>query len=144
MSPRAPVVLFLCVHNAGRSQMAAGLLDHHAQGGVTVRSAGSEPADRLNPAVVEAMAEMGIDIAQERPKALTTDLAETSDVVVTMGCGDTCPVVPGARYLDWEVADPAGRTIEEVRIIRDEIDRRVHELLPELLDNGKSGGEPAL
>jgi protein-tyrosine-phosphatase len=127
-----PAVLFVCVHNAGRSQMAAALLERHAEGRVRVRSAGSEPADRLNPAVVEAMREVGIDVSAETPKALTGDLARDADVVVTMGCGDACPVYPGKRYLDWELDDPAGKTLGEVRPIRDEIDRRVRALLAEL------------
>ena len=127
-----PEVLFVCVHNAGRSQMAAGLLAHHAQGRVAVRSAGSAPADQLNPAVVEAMAEVGIDIAREIPRRLTDELARAADVVVTMGCGDACPVYPGKRYLDWALPDPAGQGVEAVRPIRDEIDRRVKLLLAEL------------
>ncbi|MCE0764400.1 arsenate reductase ArsC [Pseudonocardia kujensis] len=127
-----PEVLFVCVHNAGRSQMAAALLQHHAQGAVAVRSAGSAPADTINPAVREVMAEIGIDIAHEVPKKLTTDAVQASDVVITMGCGDTCPVFPGKRYLDWELTDPAGKSAEEIRPIRDEIDRRVRDLLAEL------------
>jgi protein-tyrosine-phosphatase len=128
-----PEVLFVCVHNAGRSQMAAGLLHHHGAGAVRVRSAGSAPADEINPAVREAMAEIGLDISQEFPKKLTTDAVEAADVVITMGCGDACPVFPGKRYLDWELEDPAGQGIDAVRPIRDEIDRRVRELLAELL-----------
>jgi arsenate reductase len=127
-----PHVLFVCVHNAGRSQMAAALLERHGQGRVAVRSAGSAPADSLNPAVLEAMREVGIDLTSERPKLLTTDAVEESDVVVTMGCGDACPFFPGKRYLDWTLDDPAGRSVEEVRPIRDEIDRRVRELVTEL------------
>jgi arsenate reductase len=127
-----PGVLFVCVHNAGRSQMAAALLERYGQGRVRVRSAGSDPADELNPAVVEAMREVGVDLAAARPKVLTDELARDVDVVVTMGCGDTCPVYPGKRYLDWELTDPAGKTVEEVRPIRDEIDRRVRGLLAEL------------
>lgn len=130
---RRPEVLFVCVHNAGRSQMAAALLAHHAAGRVTVRSAGSEPAAHLNPAVVDAMAEIGLDVSQQFPKPLTTDAVEAADVVITMGCGDTCPVFPGKRYLDWDLPDPAGRTVEQVRPIRDGIDRRVRALLAELL-----------
>jgi arsenate reductase len=130
-----PGVLFVCVHNAGRSQMAAALLDRYGQGRVRVGSAGSEPADSLNPAVVEAMREVGVDLAAARPKALTDELARDVDVVVTMGCGDTCPVYPGKRYLDWELSDPAGKTVEEVRPIRDEIDRRVRGLLAELVSS---------
>jgi protein-tyrosine-phosphatase len=125
-------VLFVCVHNAGRSQMAAALLDHHAAGTVVVRSAGSAPADSINPAVVAAMAELGIDLTHEFPKPLTTDAVRASDVVITMGCGDACPVFPGKRYLDWQLDDPAGRDIDAVRPIRDEIDRRVRALLAEL------------
>jgi arsenate reductase (thioredoxin) len=127
-----PSVLFVCVHNAGRSQMAAALLAHHARGAVEVRSAGSEPADAVNPAVREVMAELGIDLSAEQPKKLTIDAVEASDVVITMGCGDACPVFPGKRYLDWELTDPAGRTAEEIRPIRDEIDSRVQALLVEL------------
>jgi len=129
---RAPEVLFVCVHNAGRSQMAAALLDHHANGRVVVRSAGSTPADEVNPAVVQAMAEVGLDLSKEFPKPLTTEAVEVSDVVVTMGCGDACPIFPGKRYLDWELEDPAGKTVEQIRPIRDEIDRRVRGLLAEL------------
>jgi len=131
-----PEVLFVCVHNAGRSQMAAALLDHHAQGRVRVRSAGSEPADRVNPAVVEAMAEVGLDIAQEFPKPLTDEAVRAADVVITMGCGDACPFYPGKRYLDWELRDPAGLPLDTVRPVRDEIDRRVQALLAELLATG--------
>ena len=131
MSP-TPQVLFVCVHNAGRSQMAAALLAHHARGAVEVRSAGSEPADRINPAVREVMAEIGIDLSAEQPKRLTTDAVQASDVVITMGCGDACPVFPGKRYLDWELTDPAGKSVEEIRPIRDEIDARVQALLAEL------------
>lgn len=129
---RVPEVLFVCVHNAGRSQMAAALLDRHAGGRVLVRSAGSAPADEVNPAVVAAMAELGLDLSKEFPKPLTDDAVEHSDVVVTMGCGDACPVFPGKRYLDWELDDPAGKTLEEIRPIRDEIDRRVRALVAEL------------
>ncbi len=128
-----PEVLFVCVHNAGRSQMAAALLDHHAQGRVRVRSAGSDPADRVNPAVVEAMAEIGLDISKEFPKPLTDDAVEAADAVVTMGCGDACPFYPAKRYLDWQVEDPAGKPLEAVRPIRDEIDRRVRGLLDDLV-----------
>ena len=127
-----PEVLFVCVHNAGRSQMAAALLDHHGRGRVRVVSAGSEPADEVNPAVVAALAEAGLDISAELPKLLTDGAARAADVVVTMGCGDACPVCPGKRYLDWELPDPAGKTLDEVRAIRDEIDRRVQLLLAEL------------
>ena len=128
-----PEVLFVCVHNAGRSQMAAALLDHHARGNVHVSSAGSTPADEINPAVVEAMAEIGLDLSKEFPKPLTDQAVREADVVVTMGCGDACPVYPGKRYLDWDLTDPAGKTVEEVRPIRDEIDRRVRGLLAELV-----------
>ncbi len=128
-----PEVLFVCVHNAGRSQMAAALLDRRAQGRVLVRSAGSEPAAEINPAVLAAMDEVGLDLSREFPKPLTTEAVEGSDVVVTMGCGDACPVFPGKRYLDWELEDPAGKSLEEVRPIRDEIDRRVTALLEELV-----------
>jgi protein-tyrosine-phosphatase len=127
-----PEVLFVCVHNAGRSQMAAALLDHHAMGRVRVRSAGSEPTDRINPAVAAVMDEWGIDLSKEFPKPLTDEAARTADVLVTMGCGDACPVFPGKRYLDWELEDPAGKDVETVRRIRDEIDQRVRALLDEL------------
>lgn len=128
-----PEVLFVCVHNAGRSQMAAALLERHAEGRVVVRSAGSAPADTINPAVAEVMREVGIDLAQALPKRLTNEAVEASDVVITMGCGDACPVFPGKRYLDWQLDDPAGLPVDEVRPIRDEIDRRVQVLLAELL-----------
>jgi protein-tyrosine-phosphatase len=127
-----PEVLFVCVHNAGRSQMAAALLERRAGGRVRVRSAGSAPAEQINPAVVAAMAELDIDISSERPKRLTDDSVSRADVVVTMGCGDACPVFPGKRYLDWELDDPSGKSVDEVRPIRDEIDRRVRGLLSEL------------
>ena len=127
-----PSVLFVCVHNAGRSQMAAAFLTHLTQGAVDVRSAGSEPADRVNPAAVAAMAEVGIDIATEQPKILTTDAVKASDVVITMGCGDTCPFYPGKRYQDWVLEDPAGKGVDAVRPIRDEIRRRVEKLISEL------------
>jgi len=127
-----PSVLFVCVHNAGRSQMAAAFLTHLTQGAVDVRSAGSEPADRVNPAAVAAMAEVGIDIATEQPKILTTDAVKASDVVITMGCGDTCPFYPGKRYEDWVLEDPAGKGVDAVRPIRDEIRRRVEKLISEL------------
>jgi protein-tyrosine-phosphatase len=127
-----PEVLFVCVHNAGRSQMAAALLDHYAQGTVRVRSAGSTPAAEINPAVVQAMAEVGLDLSKEFPKPLTDDAVRSADAVVTMGCGDACPIYLGKRYLDWELPDPAGRPLEEVRAIRDEIDRRVRALVSEL------------
>jgi arsenate reductase len=128
-----PTVLFVCVHNAARSQMAASLLDHHAGGRVQVRSAGSAPADEIDPAVTAAMSELGLDLSAEFPKPLTTEAVATADVVVTMGCGDACPVVAGRRYLDWELPDPSGRPIDDVRSIRDDIDRRVVALLEELV-----------
>jgi protein-tyrosine-phosphatase len=128
-----PEVLFVCVHNAGRSQMAAALLDHYGNGQVHVRSAGSAPADTINPAVRDALAEVGLDISQEFPKPLTDDVARAADVLVTMGCGDACPVYPGKTYLDWELDDPAGQPLEVVRRIRDEIDARVRALLVELV-----------
>ena len=127
-----PTVLFVCVHNAGRSQMAAALLHHHAHGRVEVLSAGSEPADRINPAVVEVMNELDLDLSQELPKPLTDESVQASDVVVTMGCGDACPFYPGKRYLDWDLEDPAGKDPDTVRRIRDDIERRVRELLAEL------------
>ncbi|MDX6238625.1 MAG: hypothetical protein QOG10_3440 [Kribbellaceae bacterium] len=138
MSETTPEVLFVCIHNAGRSQMAAALLDHHAAGQVVVRSAGSQPANQLNPAVVEAMAELGLDISKEFPKPLTDDAVKAADVVITMGCGDECPYFPGKRYLDWELDDPAGRGIEAVRPIRDEIDARVRALFAELVPAGSA------
>ena len=128
-----PSVLFVCVHNAGRSQMAAGYLTHLAGGAVEVRSAGSEPADKINPVAVQAMAEEGIDIAGEQPKILTTDAVKASDVVITMGCGDTCPFYPGKRYEDWVLDDPAGQDVDHVRPIRDQIRQRVENLIAELL-----------
>ena len=128
-----PSVLFVCVHNAGRSQMAAAYLTHLGAGRVEVRSAGSAPADTVNPAVVEALAEEGIDISAEVPKVLTVDAVKESDVVITMGCGDACPVFPGKRYEDWVLKDPAGQGVDAVRPIRDEIRGRVEELLAELL-----------
>ena len=127
-----PEVLFVCVHNAGRSQMAAALLDHRAKGTVHVRSAGSDPADRLNPAVIEAMSEIGLDITKEFPKPLTDEVVRAADVVITMGCGDACPLYPGKRYLDWELEDPAGKPVDAVRPILDDIDQRVRKLLAEL------------
>jgi arsenate reductase len=138
-----PVVLFLCIHNSGRSLAAKVLLEHYAQGRVDVRSAGSEPGDRLNPAVVAVLQERGLDPSREFPKPLTDGDAEAADVVVTMGCGDTCPYYPGQRYLDWELTDPAGLPIEAVRPIVDEIDRRVRALLDEVAPVGpKSEGHP--
>ena len=127
-----PSVLFVCVHNAGRSQMAAGWLRSLAGDAVEVRSAGSLPADQVNPAAVEAMAEVGIDITDQQPKVLTTEAVEASDVVITMGCGDACPVFPGKRYLDWALEDPAGKGVESVRPIRDDIGARIRGLVAEL------------
>ncbi|MDR6613305.1 arsenate reductase ArsC [Leifsonia sp. 1010] len=135
MSDR-PTVLFVCVHNAGRSQMAAGYLRELSGGRVEVLSAGSEPADRLNPAAVDVMAEEGIDIAGNTPQILTTDAVRESDVVITMGCGDTCPIFPGKRYEDWDLTDPAGLPVEQVRPVRDDIKRRVEALIAELLPAG--------
>src|SRR3954467_9634081 len=130
--PEVPEVLFVCVHNAGRSQMAAALLDHYGEGRVSVRSAGSAPADQLNPDVLTAMAALGLGLAEQRPKPLGGEAVEAADVVVTMGCGDACPVYPGKRYLDWELSDPAGKAASEIRPIRDDIDARVRGLLAEL------------
>jgi arsenate reductase (thioredoxin) len=129
-----PEVLFVCVHNAGRSQMAAALLDHHARGRVRVRSAGSAPAGEIHPAVIAVMDEVGVDLSKEFPKPLTTEAVQAADVVITMGCGDACPIFPGKRYVDWELPDPSGRPVSEVRLIRDGIDTRVRELLAELVD----------
>ena len=139
MTP-VPEVLFVCVHNAGRSQMAASLLAHHGGDRVVVRSAGTAPADDVNPAVVEVMAEMGIDLraAGARPKRLEESMVRASDVVITMGCGDTCPFFPGVRYLDWPLPDPAGQGVDAVRPIRDEIERLVLALLSELSDGASS------
>jgi arsenate reductase len=131
-----PSVLFVCVHNAGRSQMAAGWLRHLAGESVEVRSAGSEPGDRLNPVAVEAMREVGVDITAAAPKRLTVDAVEASDVVITMGCGDTCPIFPGKRYEDWELTDPAGQPIEVVRTVRDQIRGRIEALIDELRATG--------
>jgi arsenate reductase len=128
-----PEVLFVCVHNAGRSQMAAGLVGLRSGGRVDVRSAGSAPADELNPVVVEAMREIGVDLSDARPKLLSDDAVRAADVVVTMGCGDACPVYPGKRYEDWELDDPSGQDLDTVRRIRDELDRRVRSLVGELL-----------
>ncbi|MGH2556808.1 MAG: arsenate reductase ArsC [Actinomycetota bacterium] len=128
-----PEVLFVCEHNAGRSQIAAALLERHAMGRVHVRSAGSTPAEEINPAVIEAMAEWEIDLSNEFPKPLTDEVVRDADVVITMGCGDACPIYPGKRYLDWDLPDPAGKQVEGVRPIRDEIDRRVRQLLEELV-----------
>lgn len=132
-TPTKPRVLFVCVHNAGRSQMAAGFMTHLGQGRVEVLSAGSAPKDSINPIAVEAMAEVGIDISKNSPKVLTNGAVEQSDAVITMGCGDVCPFYPGKRYEDWVLDDPAGQGIESVRVIRDEIKARVEALLAELL-----------
>jgi arsenate reductase len=129
---KKPSVLFVCVHNAGRSQMAAAFLTALSNGGIEVRSAGSEPAETVNPAAVEAMHEVGIDMSAEVPKILTTDAVRESDVVITMGCGDTCPIFPGKRYEDWELDDPAGQGVEAVRPIRDEIKSRIVDLIASL------------
>ncbi|MFB2599938.1 arsenate reductase ArsC [Herbiconiux sp. P17] len=129
----APTVLFVCVHNAGRSQMAAGFMQTLSGGRVQVLSAGSEPAGSINPVAIEVMAEEGIDIASNQPRILTTEAVRESDVVITMGCGDTCPIFPGKRYEDWELTDPAGKSAEEVRPIRDDIKARVEALLAEIL-----------
>jgi len=131
-----PEVLFVCVHNAGRSQMAAGLLEHRSQGRVLVRSAGSAPKGEINPSAAAVMLELGIDLTQSFPKPLTTEAVQASDVVITMGCGDACPVFPGKRYLDWDLDDPAGQPVDVVRRIRDDIDRRVQALVAELLPAG--------
>jgi arsenate reductase (thioredoxin) len=127
-----PEVLFVCVRNAGRSQMAAALLDARAAGGVRVRSAGSDPGERINPAVVEALREVGIDVSHEFPKPLSDDAVRAADAVITMGCGDACPIYPGKRYEDWEIEDPEGKSLDDVRRIRNEIDARVQHLLSEL------------
>ena len=128
-----PEVLFVCTHNAGRSQMAAALLHHQAAGRLHVTSAGSQPAEQLNPAVVQAMAEIGLDISREFPKPLTADKVQAADVVITMGCGDACPIYAGKRYLDWDLPDPAGLDLAAVRPIRDDIAQRVQHLLTELV-----------
>jgi arsenate reductase len=141
MSAARPAVLFLCVHNAGRSQMAAALLTARAGDRIAVYSAGSAPGENLNPAVVAAMAELGLDISAEKPKRLTDDMALRADVIVTMGCGDECPVYPGKRYVDWELSDPAGKDVDEVRAIRDDIALRVERLIVELV--GEPGAQPA-
>jgi arsenate reductase len=128
-----PEVLFVCVHNAGRSQMAAGLVKLRSQGRVHVRSAGSAPADEINPAAVEAMKEIGVDLSEEFPKPLTDEVVRAADVVITMGCGDACPIYPGKRYEDWQLDDPSGQDVASIRVIRDEIDHRVQVLVAELL-----------
>jgi protein-tyrosine-phosphatase len=132
VATEVPEVLFVCVHNAGRSQMAATLLNHHARGRVHARSAGSAPAGQLNPTVVAAMSELGLDLSEAFPKPLTDEVVRAADVVVTMGCGDACPLLPGKQYLDWNVPDPAGQPIDRVRAIRDDVDRRVLNLLSEV------------
>jgi arsenate reductase len=134
LTKEAPEVLFVCVHNAGRSQMAAGLLDKLAAGRVHVRSAGSDPADQLNPSVVAAMSEVGVDLEKEFPKPLTDEVVRAADVVITMGCGDACPIYPGKRYEDWELEDPAGKDLETVRRIRDDIAQRVMTLIDEVAE----------
>ncbi len=133
LTKEVPEVLFVCVHNAGRSQMAAGLLNRLAEGRVHVRTAGSDPADEINPAAVDAMAEVGVDLSQEFPKPLTDEFVRAADAVITMGCGDACPLYPGKRYEDWELEDPAGKDLDTVRRIRDEIEERVRRLLGELV-----------
>ncbi|MEU6014704.1 arsenate reductase ArsC [Streptomyces sp. NPDC047515] len=144
MSESKPSVLFVCVHNAGRSQMAAAFLTHLGGDRVEVRSAGSAPAGAVNPAAVQAMAEVGIDMSAERPKALTVEAVQASDVVITMGCGDTCPVFPGKKYLDWTLDDPAGQGVEAVRPIRDEIEQRIRSLLAELQPHAARRTRPEL
>ncbi|SDS00150.1 arsenate reductase [Brevibacterium sandarakinum] len=136
MADHKPSVLFVCVHNAGRSQMAAGYLRHYAGNRIEVRSAGSVPAEHINPIAVEAMGEDGIDITAEQPKVLTNEAVQDSDVVITMGCGDACPFFPGKRYEDWELDDPAGQGIEAVRPIRDDIKTRIEALVADLLGQG--------
>ena len=138
MTKEVPEVLFVCVHNAGRSQMAAGLLDQLAAGRVHVRTAGSDPADQINPAAIRAMAEVGVDLSSEYPKPLTDEVVKAADAVITMGCGDACPIYPGKRYEDWELEDPEGKDLETVRRIRDEIAERVRSLLAELV-RGEEG-----
>jgi protein-tyrosine-phosphatase len=140
MTKEVPEVLFVCVHNAGRSQMAAGLLDKLAAGRVQVRTAGSDPADRINSAAVEAMAEVGVDLSKEFPKPLTDEVVRAADAVITMGCGDACPIYPGKRYEDWELEDPEGKDLETVRRIRDQIAERVRSLLVELLRDEEGVG----
>ena len=134
---KKPSVLFVCVHNAGRSQMAAAFLTTLSNGAIEVRSAGSQPAEQVNPAAVEAMAELGIDMSAEIPKVLTTEAVKESDVVITMGCGDTCPIFPGKRYEDWELEDPAGQGVAAVRPIRDEIKSRIEDLIASLTPAAK-------
>lgn len=134
-----PEVLFVCVHNSGRSQMAAGLLNKHAEGRVHIRTAGSDPADEINPVVSEVLAEVGVDVGEEFPKPLTDEFVRAADVVITMGCGDACPTYPGKRYEDWELDDPEGRDLRTVRAIRDEIEARVQRLLDELVEHQGRG-----
>ena len=141
MTEEMPEVLFVCVHNAGRSQMAAGLVKLRSDGRVHVRSAGSDPGDEIDPAVVEAMADLGVDLSEEFPKPLTDEVVRAADVVITMGCGDACPIYPGKRYEDWAVDDPAGQDVATVRRIRDEIDRRVQTLVAELLGERGAQGD---
>jgi arsenate reductase (thioredoxin) len=133
MTKKTPEVLFVCVHNAGRSQMAAGLVKLRSRGRIHVRSAGSDPGETINPAVVDAMAELGVDLHEEFPKPLTDEVVRAADVVITMGCGDACPIYPGKKYEDWVLDDPDGQKLETVRRIRDEIDARVQALISELL-----------
>jgi len=140
MTAETAEVLFVCVHNAGRSQMAAGLLEQLARGRVNVRTAGSDPADEINPVAVAAMADVGVDLSKEFPKPLTDDAVRAADVVITMGCGDACPIYPGKRYEDWELDDPAGKDLETVRRIRDEIGDRVRSLLEELAPQERGSG----
>ncbi|NNC93101.1 MAG: arsenate reductase ArsC [Acidimicrobiia bacterium] len=137
-----PQVLFVCVHNAGRSQMAAALTEMHGQGLIDVRSAGSEPADQVNPMAVAAMAELGVDITARQPKLLSNDAVRESDVVITMGCGDACPIYPGKQYLDWELEDPAGQDLDTVRVIRNDISRRVLDLVQSLLGDRSDWERP--
>ena len=134
LTKEVPEVLFVCVHNAGRSQMAAGMLEKHAEGRVHVRTAGSDPADEINPRTVEAMAEVGVDLSREFPKPLSDEVVRAADVVITMGCGDACPIYPGKRYEDWELDDPAGKDLQTVRAIRGQIEVRVRRLLDELVE----------
>ncbi len=142
LTKEVPEVLFVCVHNAGRSQMAAGLLDKLADRRVHIRTAGSHPADQINPAVVEAMAEVDVDLSKEFPKPLTDEVVRAADVVITMGCGDACPIYPGKRYNDWELKDPAGKDLDTVRRIRDQIADRVRNLLDELDADASGPGSP--
>ena len=141
MTQEMPEVLFVCVHNAGRSQMAAGLVKLRSDGRIHVRSAGSDPGDEINPAVLEAMADVGVDLSEEFPKPLTDEVVRAADVVITMGCGDACPIYPGKRYQDWTVDDPAGQDVATVRRIRDEIDRRARTLVAELLGGRGAQGD---